>query len=403
MSANRAILLTAPGASAIAVIRIAGEGVQRFLKKHFSRIAEPLRCVHGDLLDESGEVLDDVVIVLHEDGQCADINCHGGPWVTHSVFALAQRQDFVPVSTEAFPPFSVNPFQKDATTLIEREVWSAARFARTEEGLRMLLAQPRAWQELIDRGDLPPASWRPLIEGILSDGTLNRLLDPARVVIIGPPNVGKSTLANQLFAQERSITANIPGTTRDWVGELANIDGVPVMLIDTPGLRDTSDPIESEAIEKSREVVQRASLVLRVTAPEPQPNGFLPPSSGTPGESRGGGPLPNSPPEYRGREPEERLLENSLILAGKIARPAIDVINKADLLPDFGKGSGRRACCISATTGYGIGSLRKAIRRHLKCADLDPDRPRCWTARQNEILRQAREHGPEVLRRIITG
>jgi len=93
------------------------------------------------------------------------------------------------------------------------------------------------------------------------------LLHPPRVAIVGVANVGKSTLANWLFARERSITADVPGTTRDWVGEMANLDGLLVMLMDTPGVRDTSDGIEREAIERSGAEVGRADLVIAVVDP----------------------------------------------------------------------------------------------------------------------------------------
>src|SRR5213075_1287570 len=73
-----------------------------------------------------------------------------------------------------------------------------------------------------------------------------------------------STLANQLFGRERSITADVPGTTRDWVGELANVDGLMVMLVDTPGVRGTMDDIEREAIEVSRREVAGADLMIVV-------------------------------------------------------------------------------------------------------------------------------------------
>ena len=99
---------------------------------------------------------------------------------------------------------------------------------------------------------------------IRDDHSLYWLLHPPRVAIIGVPNAGKSTLANRLFAQERSITADLPGTTRDWVGEIANVDGLAVMLVDTPGLRHTDDPIESEAIRRSKGQIERADLVVLV-------------------------------------------------------------------------------------------------------------------------------------------
>src|SRR5204862_4618898 len=73
-----------------------------------------------------------------------------------------------------------------------------------------------------------------------------------------------STLANRLFAQERSITADLPGTTRDWAGELTNLDGLPVMLVDTAGIRDTDDPIERAAIAQGRAQIGGADLVVVV-------------------------------------------------------------------------------------------------------------------------------------------
>src|SRR5206468_1554210 len=123
----------------------------------------------------------------------------------------------------------------DAQTQFEREMLAHLPLARTELAVRTLLAQPAAWQR---------EKCKTMLSAILGDVALHHLLHPPRVAIIGSANVGKSTIANQLFGQERSITADLEGTTRDWVGEIANIDGLAVMLIDTPGIRQTSDAIE---------------------------------------------------------------------------------------------------------------------------------------------------------------
>jgi small GTP-binding protein len=176
---------------------------------------------------------------------------------------------------------------------------------------------------------------------VLDDPSLDRLLHPPRVAIVGAPNVGKSTLANQLFAQERSITADLPGTTRDWVGEIANLDGLPVMLVDTPGVRETADAIEQQAIERSREIVTGADLIVYVidaTAP------FVP--------------------------------------ATKVS--VLHVLNKADRGVPPGLAYD---LATVATTGQGIDALRSLIRARLGCAELTPDAPRCWTDRQRQVLR----------------
>src|SRR5690606_3480586 len=99
---------------------------------------------------------------------------------------------------------------------------------------------------------------------MLDDASLRNLLRLPRVAIIGTPNVGKSTLANQLFAQERSITADLPGTTRDWIGEIANIDGLAVMLVDTPGQGQPRDPVEAAAVDASIHQIDASDLIVLV-------------------------------------------------------------------------------------------------------------------------------------------
>jgi small GTP-binding protein len=233
-SSNRAILLTPPGPAAIAVIRLTGDATDDFLRRHFSRPAVAGRCVHGELSD-GGRVIDDPVIVRHERG--ADISVHGGPWVVRSVLELARRGGFEIVQLSGGPlPLEAVDGDDDA----ERAMLALVQQARTKLALQWLLASDR-------RSPVP--HW---------------LLQPPTVAIIGPANAGKSTIANQLFAQERSITADVPGTTRDWVGEVADIDGLAVFLIDTPGLRETGDPIERAAIEQSQARVAKADLVVLV-------------------------------------------------------------------------------------------------------------------------------------------
>src|SRR5205814_1112634 len=152
------------------------------------------------------------------------------------------------------------------------------------------------------------------------------------VAIIGPANVGKSTLANQLFGQERSITADVPGTTRDWVGEIANIDGLAVMLVDTPGHRQTADPIEQAAITASGEQIAGADLVV-VVLDRSVPLG---------GETTG--------------------------MIDAFVYPII-VANKADL-PAAWDEEGLNAIATVASEGRGVDELRLKIRRRFGCEDL---------------------------------
>jgi len=190
--------------------------------------------VHGELTD-NGRVIDDPIVVIHERG--ADLSVHGGPWVVRSVLELARRSGFEIVQPTS-GQLSLDAIDGDDDA--DRAMLAQIPLARTKLALAWLLARSR-------RSPVP--HW---------------LLHPPTVAIIGPPNAGKSTIANQLFAQERSITADVPGTTRDWVGEIADIDGLAVFLMDTPGLRQTSDQIEHAAIERSRSEIARADLVVLV-------------------------------------------------------------------------------------------------------------------------------------------
>ena len=342
MGTGRAILLTPLGSAAIAVVRLAGAGVQSFLRTHFSRPAIEGRCVHGELTD-GARLIDDPVVVLHAGGGAADVNVHGGPWVVRSVLELARRAGFAVVERPGLP---LPDEAVDADTEMGREVLRYLPMARTERAARTLLAQEEAWR----RFRQAPAAGADVVR-IRDDHSLYWLLHPPRVAIIGVPNAGKSTLANRLFAQERSITADLPGTTRDWVGEIANVDGLAVMLVDTPGLRHTDDPIESEAIRRSKGQIERADLVvlvLDVTQP---------------------------------RDPDQLALEAA-------HRGALVVVNKSDQAAKWGGVSG--AVQTVATTGRGVDEVRAAIRHQfLGPEPFDVDRPRWWTERQRLILHRA--------------
>ncbi len=365
--------LTPPGAAAIAVVRIGGTGLGgggagAFLKRHFSKAVSPGRCVHGELTD-GDVVLDDPLVVLAADGAFVDISLHGGPWVVKSVIDLAEREGFYRPATGSTPA-PAQPFRAagdafdssgeplpdvplESKTPLEREVEAWLPLAQTEEAVRMLLAQPAAWERLKASFDPSEAA------KILADRSLDWHLQPPRVAIVGPANVGKSTLANALFAQERSITADLPGTTRDWVGEIANIDGLAAMLLDTPGIRDTTDEIERRAIEASGGEIARSDLVVLV--------------------------LDATMPWAEQQELAEKYPD------------ALRVINKSDVAAIWdlasveAKNGNGWAIRTIATTGAGVDQLRSAIRRRFGSERERVDLPRCWTERQQTILRRAME------------
>ncbi|MFI5380424.1 MAG: GTPase, partial [Tepidisphaerales bacterium] len=358
------------------------------IRDHNSPVA-PGRCVHGDLRD--GEIVIDDVLVVPGDG-FADISTHGGPWVVHCVTDLARRSGFEP---------SADPLDgADGDTIIEREIAAALPLAKTELGIEALLAQREAWSH-ITPDDLPR---------MLADDSLLHLLHPRRVAIIGAPNVGKSTLANQLFAQERSITADLPGTTRDWVGELANIDGLPVVLVDTPGLRQSDDPIEQQAIQRSRPVIAAAALVVLVLDPTQDRAAQDLLAAAYPAAMRvlnksdrpaiwqwddraQNGHAPLSWHGLPARVPRSSAASARPLPPGELleSRPLLP------LPPGEGRGEGllpgdtttpvTTPLRIVATTGAGVDQLRHAIQRHFGCHACDTNLPRCWTDRQRAEIR----------------
>ncbi len=335
---NIAIVLTPPsaaGGSAIAVIRIRGPAAGEFLRRRFSKPTAPGRCVHGELRD-GDQIIDDPVVVQAEDGFWADLCLHGGAWVIESALELMRREGFeiVPAGAVPVPDAALD----DAASTFEKEVLAHLPTAMTEPAIRMLLDQPIAWRREINRGIDARA--------ILEDRTLWRLLNPPKIAIVGEPNVGKSTLANRLFGTERSITADLPGTTRDWVGEMADIDGLAVMLVDTPGQREAVDAIEHAAIAAGRNQILGSELVILVL------NAQSPPAM--PMDSCGG----------------------------------LTVVNKSDLAHgwDF---SSLDALAISAKTGAGIKELCRAVHRRLGVVDINNSRPCWWTQRQKHLLMES--------------
>ncbi len=351
-SKNSVIALTANPSSqgsAIAVIRIHGPLVPQFLAVHFSKSPIPGKCLHAQLRDQS-EIIDDPILLLSQDSQWADISLHGGPWILASALALCQREGFTHIPSFPSPgtpgegegggPLPHESFA-EASDDFQREMLTHLPQALTRQSLRLLLNQPTLWHEALKNKSLDPTL-------ILQDQTLWRLLHPPQIAIVGEPNVGKSTLANLLFAAPRSITADIPGTTRDYVAELADIAGLPATIIDTPGHRQTPDPLERAAIASSQKKIAQSDLLLILldaTHPPQTPLTF-----------------PASP--------------QKITIINKIDQPSAWDFQSLNPIP------------ISAKTAQGIEALHAAIHRELGITDLNENRPRWWTDRQKLLLQK---------------
>jgi tRNA modification GTPase len=183
-----------------------------------------------------------------------------------------------------------------------------------------------------------------------------RLVEGATLVIAGPPNAGKSSLANQLFGQRQSIVSEQPGTTRDWVAEPAAVEGVPIVLTDTAGLRATDDSIEQASIERGLKRVTEADLALLV---------------------------------LDGSEPMTAACQHAvrLVRGARGAARTVLVISKCDLprrlalsSPDSEGWAGHAE--VSAVFGHGLDRLGRAIVEGLGLGGWTEATPAVWTRRQ---------------------
>lgn len=194
------------------------------------------------------------------------------------------------------------------------------------------------------------------IDALLARAARGRLVrEGAQVAIVGAPNVGKSSLFNTLLNANRAIVTAVPGTTRDVLTERADIGGLALLLIDTAGIRETSDEVEREGVHRARETVGVADLVLQV--------------------------LDRSRP----LGPEDRDL-----LGLTVARRRLVVWNKSDLADNRGAGA-PEGIEISVRTGAGVGALVEAVSDALGSTEARRDAPTVTNVRHTILLGRARE------------
>jgi tRNA modification GTPase len=283
--------------SGIGVVRISGPSALTIGRAMTGRQLTPRHAAYASFTDRNGEVLDaGIAIAFPGPGSftgedVVELQGHGGPVVLQLLLdavlshdaRLARPGEF---TERAFQNGKLDLAQAEAVAdLIASASGAAARgamrslqgeFSRAVKALDQVvlelrvfveaamdfpeededfLAEGRVRERLADAGERFAALLRDTRQGVL-------LRDGIAVALVGVPNVGKSSLLNRLAGQERAIVTEIPGTTRDLVQADLTIDGMPIQIVDTAGLRTSVDPVEQEGVRRAREQADRADLVL---------------------------------------------------------------------------------------------------------------------------------------------
>jgi tRNA modification GTPase len=302
--------------SAIAIVRVSGSQARAALMQLTKTTLTPRIATRALLRDAGSEPIDDAVVLwlpgpasaTGED--VAEFHVHGGRAVLASVFAeLSAIQNVRPAEPGEF---TRRAFENGKLDLTEAEGLDDLIHADTDRQRRHALRQLRGllgdrardWRAQIieaqalieagidfsDEGDVPAELIAPAvlriktllreIENVLgAGGRSERLRDGLVVAIAGPPNVGKSTLMNHLARREVAIVSPHAGTTRDVIEVQLDLDGYPVMVIDTAGIRETDDPVEQEGVRRARARAAEADLVLWLADAEGE---RIEPGSGVP-------------------------------------------------------------------------------------------------------------------------
>ncbi|HJS78868.1 MAG TPA: tRNA uridine-5-carboxymethylaminomethyl(34) synthesis GTPase MnmE [Burkholderiales bacterium] len=352
-----AAIATPAGRGGIGVVRLSGPRAPAIARSILGRVPEPRQATHAIFRDGRGEALDEGIALYFPEPHSytgepvLELQGHGGPVVMHALLAacvdagarLAEPGEF---TRRAFLEGKLDLAQAEAVAdLIDAASREAARsalrslsgeFSTALAALQSQLTELRALTEAmldfpeeevdaLHREDAAErlGAVRAALEDVIAKSRQGSLLRSGiHVVLAGRPNVGKSSLLNRLAGEERAIVTPIPGTTRDALREPVQIAGVPLVLVDTAGLRVTSDVVERLGVERTQRELEQADVVLAVY-------------------EAGGDttPLANLPP----------------------GAACIDVYNKIDLTPGFATPAA--AVAVSAKTGEGLERLRQVILR----------------------------------------
>lgn len=400
MSTNTiAAISTANGSGGIGVIRISGENAFNIGDKVFKNIngkkiseMSGYTAAYGNVYDNDEKIDEAVATVFkaphsYTGENVLEISCHGGMYVTKQVLravinAGAQPAQAGEFTQRAFLNGKMDLSEAEAVMdIISAKGKTEARAAlacregkiskeifKINDILVTSAAHLSAWADYPEE-DIPQVdndnlkknltNAKQLVENLLRNYDAGMVLKKGvDTIIVGKPNVGKSTLMNQLTGYEKSIVTNIPGTTRDIIEETVVLGDVTLNLSDTAGLRDTDNIVEQIGVEKARQKIETSGLILAVFDATQELN-----------------------------DEDVNLLKTISDL------PSVAIINKTDkesvLDVDFIKSQVKNLVFISAKNGDGINELVKAVEKITGTADFDPSVATLATERQRDCAVRA--------------
>ena len=384
---------TAPGKAGVGVIRISGKNLSTLTGALFQKNLSPRQANLLTLCDENGQAIDQLIAIYFvgpasftgED--VLELQCHGGPQLLELVMkrclelgkdeglVIAEPGEF---TLRAYLNNKIDLTQAEAIAdLIDAQSEAAVRgAARSLQGafsddinnlieeitqLRILVEStldfPEEEIEFLENAQARQrlTAVKEKLQALRAGAKQGKILrDGIQLVLAGAPNVGKSSLLNRLAGEEVAIVTPIAGTTRDRVKESITIDGVPMHIIDTAGLRETTDVVEAKGIERSWDAIRLADLVIFLTDAQ--------------------------------SAPQQDGLKTQILREIPPKCAVLELVNKADLLQESLKTTSSEALLISAKTGEGIEGLKQKIlelvgwagpqegailarRRHLDCIE----------------------------------
>ena len=387
-----AAVSTPPGEGAIALVRVSGANAVEVADKIFNGKETPSqfepRVQHyGEIFGSEGRLIDQVMLAVHRapasytGEDLIEISCHGGTLVSAKVLEACLR-----AGARAARPgeFTERAFLNGKMDLTQAEAVIDLIRAKTDLALRSateqlegrlgeqirkirdelveLLAHINASIDFPDEGITPDegetlrerlGSIREKIAALLATADQGRILrEGVRVVIYGATNAGKSSLLNRLLGYDRVIVSDTHGTTRDTIEETVNLDGVPIRLLDTAGLRTSASELERESIARTEKSLQLADLRLHIADRSH-----------------------SKPPHF-----QERNRDSDEIV----------VLNKSDL-PENNDWKDFHALRISCLTGEGLPELQKEILARITKQNLKPESTLAINTRHRDCLRRALE------------